>query len=42
VTIRAGSLDDPSGFRPERDIFTTSAQPWDYMNPMLPKASGLA
>jgi hypothetical protein len=42
VTIRAGSLDDPSGFRPERDIFTASAQPWDHMNPALPKAPGLA
>jgi hypothetical protein len=38
VTIRAGSLDDPSTFRPSEDIFTSSAQPWDYMNPSLPKA----
>jgi hypothetical protein len=37
VTIRAGSLDDPSAFRPGQDIFTSSAQPWDYMNPDLPK-----
>jgi len=41
VTIRAGSLDDPSAFRPNRDIFTASAQPWDYMNPDLPKAPKL-
>jgi hypothetical protein len=35
--IIAGSLDDPSGFQPARDIYTASAQPWDYMNPDLPK-----
>jgi hypothetical protein len=39
VTIRAGSLDDPSVFRPERDIFTDSAQPWDCMDPALPKTA---
>ena len=38
VTIRAGSLDDPRSFRPGQDIFTASAQPWDYMNPVLRKA----
>jgi len=41
VTIRAGSLDDPSAFRPNQDIFTASAQPWDHMNPELPKAAKL-
>jgi hypothetical protein len=41
VTIRAGSLDDPSGFQPSQDIFTASAQPWDYMNPKLPKVPKL-
>ena len=41
VTIRAGSLDDPSVFRPTRDIFTTQAQPWDPMDPSLPKSPGL-
>lgn len=35
--ITAGSLDDPSWFRPAMDLYTTSAQPWDYMNPDLPK-----
>ena len=42
VTIRVGSLDQPSGFRPTQDIFTARAQPWDYMDPDLPKVSGLA
>ena len=37
--ILAGSLDDPSWFRPGMDIYTASAQPWDYMNPKLPKFS---
>src|SRR4051812_27520800 len=37
VTIRVGSLEDPSEFRPSQDIYTVSAQPWDYMDPALPK-----
>jgi hypothetical protein len=35
--IMAGSLDNPSGFQPRMDLYTASAQPWDYMNPDLPK-----
>src|SRR5580700_3215701 len=31
--IRAGSLDDPSWFRAERDVWTGSAQPWDILSP---------
>lgn len=37
VGLVASSLDDPSWFRPERDIFTSRAQPWDLMDPKLPK-----
>jgi hypothetical protein len=37
VAIRVGTLDDPSWFRPEADIFVASAQPWDHMDPELPK-----
>jgi hypothetical protein len=37
VGIRVGTLDDPSVFRPDADIFVKSAQPWDHMNPDLPK-----
>ena len=40
IGVRAGSLDDPSWHRPAVDIFTKSAQPWDYMNPELPKYPG--
>ncbi|NJL63609.1 MAG: GFA family protein [Richelia sp. RM2_1_2] len=35
--IMAASLDDPSEFQPAMDIYTASAQPWDCMNPDLPK-----
>jgi hypothetical protein len=41
VTIRAGSLDDPSSYRPTLDVYVSRAQPWDHMNPDLPKASKL-
>ncbi|MGE0684944.1 MAG: GFA family protein, partial [Candidatus Binatia bacterium] len=37
VVLYAGSLDDPSWVRPVRDIYTASAQPWDAMDPALPK-----
>ena len=37
VVLYAASVDDPSWVRPSRDIYTESAQPWDYMNPALAK-----
>lgn len=37
LSIMAGSLDDPSEFRPAMDLYTASARPWDYLNPDLPK-----
>lgn len=37
ILITAGSLDDPSRFTPSMDFFTSSAQPWDHMDPALPK-----
>lgn len=37
IVLWAGSLDDPTWFRPATDIFVVSAQPWDYMNPTLRK-----
>jgi len=37
VAIKAGSLDDPSWFHPTFDMWTSSAQPWDVMDPALPK-----
>lgn len=41
VNIRAGSLDEPGVFRPRMDIYTASAQPWDLMDPALPKTPKL-
>jgi hypothetical protein len=41
MSIMAGSLDDSSWFRAPADIYTASAQPWDYMNPDLPKFPAL-
>ncbi len=38
VTIKAGTLDQPELFEPKLDFYTSSAQPWDFMNPDLPKA----
>ena len=35
--LQAGSLHDPSMFRPAMDQFTASAQPWDHMNPEIQK-----
>jgi len=37
VGVNAGSLDDPSTFLPQMDIWTSDAQPWDLMDPNLPK-----
>jgi hypothetical protein len=31
--LQAGTLDDPSVYRPTMDVFTSSAQPWDRMDP---------
>jgi hypothetical protein len=36
VGVTASSLDDPSVFRPSFDIFTSSAQPWDRLDPGRP------
>mgnify|MGYP003700794761 CR=1 FL=1 len=32
VSVYAGSLDDPSIYKPQTDIFTASAQPWTLMH----------
>jgi len=37
AVLYAASLDDPSWVRPARDIYTASAQPWDHLDPALPK-----
>ena len=37
VAIRAASLDDPSGFCPQMDVWTIDALPWVKMDLALPK-----
>jgi hypothetical protein len=37
MAIFAGSLDDPSSHKPVMNIYTDSAQSWDFMDPLLPK-----
>ena len=39
IGVTASSLDDPSWFRPQFDIFVSSAQPWDRLDPETPKHS---
>lgn len=35
--ITAASMDDPGTFRPQMDVWTSDAHPWDLMNPALAK-----
>jgi hypothetical protein len=37
VGVKAGSLDDPSWFKPMVDAWVSSAQPWDCLDPAIPK-----
>ena len=37
LILHAAGLDDPSWVKPTMDIYTQSAQPWDYMDPALQK-----
>jgi hypothetical protein len=37
IGFLASTLDDPSWFRPQMDIFVSDAQPWDQMDPAIPK-----
>ncbi|MFE8072582.1 GFA family protein [Marinobacteraceae bacterium S3BR75-40.1] len=41
LSIRAGTLDDPSHYRPGADIFCSQAAPWDCMDAALPKFPGM-
>jgi hypothetical protein len=36
VGIKAGSLDDPSWYHPIKDVWVSSAQPWDRLDPAVP------
>ncbi len=37
VGVRVCTFDDPSWFRPDANIFAKSAQPWDHMDPSVPR-----
>lgn len=37
LLIAAASLDDPARFAPQKVVFSASGQPWDYLDPALPK-----
>ena len=37
VFLHAITLDDPSVFTPQMDIFESSAQPWDRFDDTLPR-----
>ena len=37
LSIKVGSLDDPSGFKSTGSIWVSSAQPWHYIDPALPR-----
>jgi len=37
ITINVGSLDEPARYTPTGDWWTSSAQPWDHMNPGIEK-----
>jgi hypothetical protein len=40
--VKAGTLDNPSGYVPKLDFYVASAAPWDHMSPQLPKKIGAA
>ena len=37
IGIYVGTLDDPSGFKPEVVIFASRGNAWDHLDPALPK-----
>jgi hypothetical protein len=37
IGVKAASLDDPSWFKPEANVWVASAQPWDHLDPVVPK-----
>jgi hypothetical protein len=37
IFVTAGSLDDPSWFKPVMISYASSAQPWDRLDPALPR-----
>ena len=40
LPIKIGSLDDPSRFKPQANIWTKSAQPWHFLDAAVPQFEG--
>jgi hypothetical protein len=36
LVVKAGSLDDPAGFKPTANLWTDAAQPWHRLEPDIP------
>ena len=39
--LYVGSLDDPSGFRPHVVMFASRGNPWDFLDPEVPRIAGM-
>ena len=37
LMFHAATLDDPARFKPERVVYADAAQPWDHVDPDLPR-----
>jgi hypothetical protein len=37
IGVYVGTLDDPSGFKPEMVMFASRGHGWDYLDPALPR-----
>jgi hypothetical protein len=36
--FHAGTMDDPASFRPEVVVYRQSKQPWDHVDPNIPRS----
>jgi len=41
LAVRAGTLNDPTLYRPTADVYISQAAPWDCMNPDLAKFAAM-
>jgi hypothetical protein len=41
IGIYVGTLDDPSGFKPELVMFASRGHSWDHLDPALPRLPGM-
>jgi hypothetical protein len=37
IGVYVGTLDDPSGFKPQMVMFAAHGHSWDHLDPTLPK-----